>query len=102
MSARPQSWAEVDRSLRNLEEDFRRAAAEEQQPEAPMEDDPRLLLAAPEPQAPEPALPPWMAYLENKLDGGQRRLEAVMSVQAQRITTWSRASCARPMWRASA
>lgn len=27
-----------------------------------------------------------MAYLEHKLDGGQRRLEAVMNVQTQRIT----------------
>lgn len=51
-----------------------------------MEDEPELLPATAEPQAQEPALPPWMGYLEKKLDGGQRRLEAVMNVQAPRIT----------------
>lgn len=54
--------------------------------EAPMEEEPELIPARMEPQVNEPALPPWMAYLESKLDGGQRRLEAVMNVQAQRIS----------------
>lgn len=86
MSAPKAMEPEVDNTQRSLEEDFRRAAAAaEEQPDAPMKDEPELLPAAPEPQQSDLALPPWMACSENKLVGGQRRLEAVMNVHAQRI-----------------